>query len=99
MAVFLSAIGIVLMLVGGYEGYEAIMMQVTVSGTGSGLALDTGPDAVANLQLMEMQIGTLMLAGISFVSGCVLLAGGCVVGEIRNHGDRLLREPVSAPSA
>lgn len=75
MASILSAIGIVLSALGIWQGYDAINMSVIVTPV-------DGSRPVANLQAMQVQLMSVILASTMFGSGILFLVGGCVVGRL-----------------
>lgn len=75
MVTALSVPGVILILLGLWQGFDAIGMDVTVDG-GDG-------SSVANLQAMQIQMMSLILACGMFVSGCILLSAGCIAHRIK----------------
>lgn len=70
MVTALSVIGSLLMLLGIWQGYEAVMFDTAIDGT-------------VNLALMQAQTLTFAFAATSFLAGCIFMVGACAIHAFR----------------
>jgi hypothetical protein len=75
MTTALSIFGAILMALGIWQGFDAITMNVLV----------TPPDGsppVANFQMMQVQLMSVILACGMFGSGIIMVVGACIVSRL-----------------
>lgn len=82
MGTFLTGLGSILIAIGLWQGWDAIHMNVLVG---------EGAQSVANLQAMQVQFMTLVLACALFLSGIITLCAGCLAEHLKLQANRILR--------